>query len=179
MSLTTKLAALALIVPLTACATTAADRPETIGAATLSDAAGKQIGTAVLTAADGQVTLAIRVSGLTPQQRHGIHLHAVGACDGPAFASAGPHLNPTARQHGLANPAGAHLGDLPNLVIDSQGQARLSADLPGAQAAIRSQLFDNDGTALVLHAQADDLRTDPSGNSGNRIACGILRQSKR
>lgn len=179
MPLTARLAPLALILPLAACATTAADRQELVGATTLSDAAGKQVGTATLRAADGGIVLSILVTGLTPQQRHGIHLHAVGACQAPAFASAGPHLNPAGRQHGLANPVGSHLGDLPNLIADAEGHARVTAMLPGEQAAIRNQLFDNDGTALILHAQADDLRTDPSGNSGNRIACGIVRPGSR
>jgi len=179
MPLTRKLARLALLLPLTACATTAANRHHVIGMASLSNAAGQQIGQAALTSADGRIALEILVSGLTPQQTHGIHLHAVGACAGPAFTSAGPHLNPAARQHGLANPAGSHLGDLPNLVADSLGQARLTAVLPGEQTALHNQLFDADGTALVLHAQADDLQTDPSGNSGSRIACGILIPASR
>ena len=94
----------------------------------------------------------------------------VGRCDAPAFESAGEHLNPAGAQHGLDNPAGPHMGDLPNLTVgtDSTGHLVASATLAD------SSVFDADGSALVVHADPDDQRTDPSGNSGGRIACGVL-----
>jgi Cu-Zn family superoxide dismutase len=111
-------------------------------------------------------TLTIQGAGLPPGD-HGLHLHEKGLCEGPAFASAGGHWNPTARKHGRDNPAGAHLGDLPNLGVAATRNGTASFTLPpGAR--------DADGTALVIHAKPDDYRTDPSGNSGNRIACAVI-----
>ena len=101
----------------------------------------------------------------------------VGACEAPGFESAGGHLNPEMRQHGMQNPAGPHLGDLPNVTTDRAGVGAVSAALPGTRDAVLSRLFDADGTAIVVHASADDYRTDPSGNSGSRIACGVLSRT--
>jgi Cu-Zn family superoxide dismutase len=98
-------------------------------------------------------------------------VHAVGRCDPPGFESAGPHWNPTGREHGSQNPRGQHLGDLPNLLVGADGEG--SFDLGIAGADLRAML-DTDGAALVIHAGADDYRTDPSGNSGARIACGVF-----
>jgi Cu-Zn family superoxide dismutase len=137
------------------------------------------VGTAVLTEDAQGLKLTLVMTGLTPGSAHGLHLHSVGACQGPAFASAGPHLNPAGHQHGMDNPAGSHLGDLPNLVVNAAGAGRLTARLPGDPAQVAAQLFDSDGTAIVLHADPDDLRTDPSGNSGARIACGALLPAAR
>lgn len=97
-----------------------------------------------------------------------------GRCEGPAFTSAGGHLNPGEKQHGTLNPAGSHTGDLPNLNIVSNGAGTLSVELSGTRAELEAALFDADGTALVIHATADDYKTDPTGNSGARIACGVL-----
>jgi Cu-Zn family superoxide dismutase len=147
--------------------------------ARLHDAAGQDIGFVRLVEdATGRVHLTAHAQGLTPGL-HGMHLHAVGACNGatsPAFASAGGHFNPTAREHGHHNPNGAHAGDLPNLVVNEAGVGRLSTRLE--QFAIAA-LLDADGTALVLHQNADDQLTNAGplgpGNSGARIACGVLR----
>ena len=109
----------------------------------------------------------------TPGAVHGLHLHAVGKCETP-FTSAGPHLNPGGHQHGKDNPMGSHLGDLPNVTIGQNGVGTADASLGTDAAAIDAALFDADGSAIVLHAAADDYRTDPSGNSGPRIACGVL-----
>ena len=116
----------------------------------------------------------VQAAGL-PAGHYGVHFHAVGRCEGPAFASAGPHWNPTGRQHGSLNPQGHHLGDLPNLDVDEQGAGRLEYLVAGAAMSGPQGLFDADGTALVIHAGPDDYRTDPSGNSGARLACGVLR----
>lgn len=106
---------------------------------------------------------------------YAVHLHSVGRCEPPAFATAGPHWNPTNRHHGRLNPDGAHLGDLPNLNVVANGDGHI--DLTIAGAALRAgehPLLDADGTAIVVHADPDDYRTDPSGNSGGRIACGVV-----
>jgi len=157
-----------------ACSTVPDAKEQQVGSAAITDATGRTLGSAVLTEDTAGLGLAVLVTGQTPGKRHGIHLHAIGACQGPAFASAGSHLNPGGRQHGSENPAGSHLGDLPNVVIDAAGAGRLTINLPGNPETLRAVLFDNDGTAIVLHADPDDLRTDPTGNSGARTACGAL-----
>ena len=107
---------------------------------------------------------------------HGLHIHTVGACT-PDFAAVGGHFNPTTAQHGLDNPNGPHAGDLPNLEIDADGNGTYEATttLVTLDQGDNS-LFDSDGSALVIHAAPDDLVTDPSGNSGDRIACGVIEQ---
>jgi superoxide dismutase, Cu-Zn family len=122
------------------------------------------------------VTLAAAVTGVSAGP-HGFHLHSVGSCAGPDFASAGGHLNPLGREHGSANPDGRHVGDLPNIDVKSGGTGSLTAALPGTRAQIAEWLFDRDGTAVVVHAQPDDYRTDPTGNAGGRVACGVLKRS--
>jgi Cu-Zn family superoxide dismutase len=109
---------------------------------------------------------------------YGVHLHQVGRCEAPDFTSAGAHWNPSERQHGRNNPQGPHLGDLPNLDVRANGTGRIDFDVPvpAGSAADATPLADADGTSIVIHAAADDERTDPSGNSGARIACGVLTQ---
>jgi superoxide dismutase, Cu-Zn family len=131
---------------------------------------GTPRGSASLSTAPDGLTLHVNAEALAPGT-HGIHVHAVGRCDPPDFQTAGPHWNPTDRQHGRDNPQGAHHGDLPNITIGPDGRGTLHATLPDATWA---SLFDADGAALVIHASADDYRTDPSGNSGGRIACGVI-----
>lgn len=121
----------------------------------------------------GGVRLRITASRLPPGV-HGIHVHAVGRCDAPAFAGAGPHWNPGGRQHGRMNPQGAHKGDLPNLEVGSDGRGRLDATIAGAMLGGAGGLLDTDGSSVVIHAGPDDEHSDPSGNSGARIACGVL-----
>ncbi len=108
----------------------------------------------------------ITAQGLPPGV-HGVHFHDVGLCEGPSFESAGPHWNPTSAKHGSENPEGPHLGDLPNLTVGADGTARLALAVPEG-------LADQNGAALVIHADPDDNRTDPSGNSGARIACAAI-----
>jgi Cu-Zn family superoxide dismutase len=106
---------------------------------------------------------------------YGAHVHTTGRCDAPDFASAGPHWNPSGKQHGKNNPGGMHKGDLPNLAVGTDGRGSFEVTIPGALlAAGPNPLLDADGAAVVIHAAADDYRTDPSGNSGGRIACGAL-----
>jgi Cu-Zn family superoxide dismutase len=137
-------------------------------------AAGALVARAMIWQARGGIEVRIQAAGLAPGH-YGAHFHAVGRCEAPAFASAGAHWNPTARQHGSLNPQGHHLGDLPNLEVDEHGAGRLEFLIAGATASGADGLLDADGTALVIHAAADDYRTDPSGNSGARLACGVFR----
>jgi superoxide dismutase, Cu-Zn family len=108
-----------------------------------------------------------------PAGEHGVHLHTVGSCQ-PPFASAGAHWNPTTRQHGLENPQGAHLGDMPNLTVGASGSVDLQVSTRGGGLRGQHPLLDDDGAAVVIHAMRDDQRTDPSGSSGDRIACGVV-----
>lgn len=152
--------------------TTADSRVITLGTAALNAANGSAVGNVVITRRGGETLVSVNITG-TAGATHGMHLHAVGKCEAP-FTSAGPHLNPGGHQHGKENPQGAHLGDLPNITIAATGRGSASASLGNDSAAIDAALLDADGTAVVLHAAADDYRTDPSGNSGARIACGVL-----
>ena len=145
--------------------------------ATLIDAAGRDVGTVQLVEQPaGRVALTGTLHDLPPGS-HGIHLHAVGLCDGAAaFASAGGHFNPGTRKHGLDSPEGPHAGDLPMVVVAADGRATLNATTDRVTLGEGpASLLDADGSALVLHAAADDQRTDPSGNSGARIACGVVK----
>lgn len=165
------LVALALV----GCVTPGRVSVEPVASATLVQGNGLPAGTALITAAGDGLTLRLVAAGLPPGG-HGVHLHAVGRCAAAGFTDAGAHLNPAAKQHGTDNPAGSHVGDLPNLIIAANGTGALEALLPGDRAQIEAALFDGDGTALVIHAALDDYRTDPSGNSGTRIACGVLER---
>ena len=106
-----------------------------------------------------------------PAGAHGFHFHAVGNCQPPGFESAGPHFNPTNKKHGLQNPNGPHLGDAPNV-----STRRVNLLVPALVLTGANGLLDSDGAALVVHANPDDLRTDPSGNSGARIRCGVVER---
>lgn len=117
---------------------------------------------------DGSVTIA--ATHLAPGD-HGLHLHDKGRCEGPGFTSAGGHWNPAGRQHGRDNPLGAHAGDLPNLFVDTSGRGALKVVIPRGWQ-------DADGAALVVHAKPDDYRTDPSGASGERVACAVIAAPK-
>ena len=132
------------------------------------------VGTAVLTQEGGGVRLLLTVAGLPPGDK-GVHIHAVGRCEPPSFESAAGHFNPTNAEHGTANPRGPHAGDLPNLSVDATGWGHL--EVTAKQITLdkgASSLFDADGSALVIHAGPDDLHTDPTGNSGARLACGVI-----
>jgi Cu-Zn family superoxide dismutase len=167
-------ALLAITLPVAGC-TTMSDLPtQQIGSATLALANGQPAGIARVFTTAGKGTLAVGLTGITPGV-HGIHLHAVGQCNGPDFASAGGHLNPLGKHHGSLAAGGKHEGDLPNVTIQRGGSGALTAELSGTPDQVRAWLFDADGTAIVVHADPDDYRTDPSGNSGARIACGVFR----
>ncbi|HEY0311032.1 MAG TPA: superoxide dismutase family protein [Allosphingosinicella sp.] len=161
------------MVGLSACATVPPPAPS--ASAAIADAAVRTVARAKIRQGPNGLSVHVEAAGLAPGT-YGVHLHAVGRCEVPAFASAGPHWNPTARQHGRDNPAGSHMGDLPNLTIAADGRGTLDFDLSGAALTGPGPnvLLDADGAAIVIHAQPDDYRTDPSGNSGARIACGVL-----
>ncbi|MEG3088678.1 superoxide dismutase family protein [Sphingomonas sp. PB4P5] len=139
-------------------------------AAMLRTADGADVGMASASEVAGGLRFTIDARGM-PQGTHGAHVHMTGRCDAPDFTTAGGHWNPTAMKHGTMNPQGPHEGDLPNLIIGTDGRGTLGITIPGATLA---GLLDADGSALVVHAAADDLMTDPSGNSGARIACGVF-----
>ncbi len=153
---------------------TAQEQAPITAAAELKDTGGRVVGNALLTAVGGgAVRVQVWAGGLPPGE-HGIHVHAVGAC-APDFNAAGAHFNPDGAKHGLNNPAGPHAGDLPALMVGADGNGALDAVSPRIALAggLRS-LFDADGSALVIHAGPDDQLTDPTGNSGGRIACGVV-----
>jgi Cu-Zn family superoxide dismutase len=142
--------------------------------ATIIDAQGRVIGTAeVKNLKDSGLRVKISVNGLT-RGDHGVHLHAIGTCEGPKFTSAGPHWNPHTKMHGLQNPDGAHAGDMPNLQVNKKGKGKLVFDIADGRVKGDFAMMDEDGAAIVIHAMTDDQRTDPSGNSGDRIACGVF-----
>jgi superoxide dismutase, Cu-Zn family len=121
------------------------------------------------------IRIRVEAAGLAPGT-YAAHVHAVGHCQPPSFESAGPHWNPTGREHGMQNPRGAHLGDLPNLIVGANREGSFEFTIPaGRLAGGPMAMLDEDGAALVIHANPDDHRTDPSGNSGARIACGVFR----
>jgi superoxide dismutase, Cu-Zn family len=136
----------------------------------LVNSAGQSIGSVRMWETPGGVTFRFGAAGL-PHGIHGLHVHTTGRCDPPRFDSAGPHWNPTARKHGFDNPAGPHRGDLPNLIVAANGVVNEAVSLAGASVAT---MLDADGAALVLHAAPDDYATDPSGDSGDRIACAVI-----
>ncbi|TPG15286.1 superoxide dismutase family protein [Sphingomonas oligophenolica] len=138
--------------------------------AAIRTATGATVGRATAMDVAGGIRYTIDVTGLPPGT-HGAHIHMTGRCDAPDFATAGGHWNPTGAKHGTMNPMGQHDGDLPNLIIGTGGRGTLGITVPGQTMA---GLLDADGAAIVIHAGPDDLMTDPSGNSGGRIACGVF-----
>lgn len=161
---------------LSSCTTVSEPADDSLASATLLSADGSARGMARLSAIGDAVNLTVYANGL-PSGLHGTHLHTVGDCTPPDFKSAGGHLNPAKRQHGMENPEGSHLGDLPNLAIGEGGSGSLTIRLHGSWAELEAALFDSDGTAVVIHADADDYQTDPSGNAGPRLACGTLTRN--
>lgn len=177
--------ALALATAATACAvlatagapTLAAQEPST-ARARLVDAGGDVVGTARLhrTSGDG-VLIRLRVDGVAPGV-HAFHIHETGLCEPPGFESAGDHYSPRGRRHGFLDPRGPHAGDLPNLHVPASGElvVELLADDVTLAPGTPNTLFDDDGSALVVHADADDYVSQPAGGAGDRIACGVIRR---
>lgn len=173
---------LSIMVPvLCACVVTAATSvcgaPQSAKSAhaDIVNAQGQKIGTAEVRPAGNGIRIDVEVSQFPPGT-HGIHIHTVGKCEGPAFASAGGHLNPASKKHGKDNPEGPHAGDLLNIEVGADGTAKASLSDPSVTLGEGpNSLFHEGGTALVIHEKADDYKTDPAGNSGARIACGVIR----
>jgi Cu-Zn family superoxide dismutase len=141
--------------------------------ADLSDASGQPVGSATLTQTPHGVLISAQLHDLPPGQ-HAFHVHAVGECK-PPFTSAGGHFNPTGKQHGIENPAGMHAGDMPNLTVPESGTIQFQVlNTMTSLSEGDNHILDDDGAALVVHATADDYKTDPAGNAGARIACGVI-----
>jgi Cu-Zn family superoxide dismutase len=143
--------------------------------AEIKDSRGQTVGSAVFTPTPIGVAVVVEVSKLAAGT-HGIHVHAAGICEPPDFKTAGGHFNPHAKKHGLKSPEGAHSGDLPNLEVGPNEKGMLTATLSNATLGVgdTASLLGPNGSSIVIHAKADDEMTDPSGNSGDRIACGVL-----
>jgi Cu-Zn family superoxide dismutase len=151
----------------------AATKPVTVQ---LKDAKGTSVGTAVVSEVKGGsgVTIKLNLMNLPPGD-HALHIHQNAKCEAPGFTTAGGHFNPDKKQHGMDNPAGHHAGDMPNFTVDAKGKAKKTVtDSSVNMGDGDHSVFANGGTALMIHAKADDMKTDPTGNAGDRIACGTI-----
>lgn len=149
--------------------------PALAATAEFIDREGRNVGTAALTEAGQGVIIRAELQEL-PEGWHGLHIHQTGKCDGPDFKSAGGHFNPGRAKHGFKGEHGPHAGDLPNIYVQSDGTAKLEIFTDHASLGGDDGILDADGSALVIHAGADDYRTDPAGASGDRIACAVIMQ---
>lgn len=169
-----------LWVPVMLAAATAVAQTQPRATVKLVNASGVEVGSGTIqpTIRGDGVLINASFTGLTPGT-HAIHVHTVGKCDPPGFTSAGGHFNPEMKQHGTENPNGPHAGDLPNFEVDAKGTGRISYAVGGVTLGDGpNSLFHPGGTALVVHANADDNKTDPAGNAGARIACGVIEKAK-
>ena len=142
----------------------------------LKDAQGKSVGTAIIWEEKEGVGIQLNLTGLPPGE-HALHFHQNPSCEAPDFKSAGPHFNPEGKKHGLQNPEGHHAGDMNNFTVGENGKAKYRTQNKDVTLGTgNNSLFSNGGTAIVIHAKADDMKTDPAGNAGDRIACGVIKQ---
>ncbi len=143
----------------------------------LTDGQGKSVGTITISQGNGGLNFKLDLVNLPPGV-HGFHVHQNAKCEGPAFTTAGPHFNPESKQHGTENPMGPHAGDMMNITVSANGTVKTTVTVKSVTMGDDSHsIFTNGGTALVIHAKPDDYKTDPSGNSGDRIACGTITKT--
>jgi superoxide dismutase, Cu-Zn family len=165
-----------MLFPLAACSTMQKAETVAVSNVALSElkrADGTNNGVATLSQRSDGLWLNVAAKGLT-QGTYGIHLHAVGKCEGPGFTTAGPHWNPAGKMHGFDNPMGAHVGDLRNLTVNAAGVGSMEVEVTGGDWA---GAMDTDGLSIIIHEKPDDYSTDPSGNSGARVICGVFKGS--
>ena len=140
----------------------------------LNDAEGRSVGSLILTPTASGVRIALDLKDIPPGE-HALHVHVTPKCEGPKFASAGEHFNPANKRHGLKNPDGPHAGDMNNFTVGENGSAKATISAPGITLGDgANSLFANGGTSILVHARADDMVTDPAGNAGDPIACGVI-----
>ena len=153
-----------------------AEKERKLATAGLKDGKGQSVGQAKFTATKGGVQMSVTVANLTPGV-HAIHIHDVGKCEAPGFTTAGGHFNPANKKHGLENPEGHHAGDMPNLTVNAKGKGTFKTTIQGVTLAGdgATSLFHAGGTSVVIHEKQDDMKTDPAGNAGARMACGVIQ----
>ena len=170
-------AAMAVLLLGAACGTMAsAEKERKKATAGIKDGKDQNAGQARFTETRGGVRMAVTVTNLSPGV-HAIHIHEAGKCDAPDFKTAGGHFNPANKQHGMQNPMGHHAGDLPNLTVGANGKGTYKSTIQDVTLAGdgATSLFHAGGTSVVIHEKEDDMKTDPAGNAGARIACGVIQ----
>jgi superoxide dismutase, Cu-Zn family len=173
-----RLALIPTIFAVAACAPSGVQTAKTVAVSEVASARlirgdGSEAGVATLSRRDDGIWLEV-ASASPGEGRFGMHIHTVGKCEGPDFTTAGAHWNPASRQHGRDNPAGAHAGDLPNVAADASGRISAMTQLVDAIWSGEGGIFDADGASIIIHEKADDYKTDPTGNSGKRVICGVF-----